>query len=212
MSPIFCAARRRRTMRPMARSPSRPARPTAIATPLRSASTRRIRSASGWAGPTMPPSRASSAGLRRRRFSSMRFRASAALMKIRRSRRAFLLVTNNADLPPPLRNLRLDIAKTSDATDTAALKIVYPPAGAAIDLGIDGCEECGECARLESARRRAAFHLDGERRAHRRAGSAPAIELDARWRGLRAGLGDRCQRRVRQRRRAAGIDALFFSV
>ncbi len=40
-----------------------------------------------------------------------------------------LIARNTADLPPPLRNLRLDAPKTSAATDTAALKIVYPPAG-----------------------------------------------------------------------------------
>jgi penicillin-binding protein 1C len=47
-----------------------------------------------------------------------------------------VLIAHNADLPPPLRNLRQDMPKTLGATDTAALKIVYPPAGAAIDLGL----------------------------------------------------------------------------
>jgi penicillin-binding protein 1C len=61
-----------------------------------------------------------------------------------------LLVTNNADLPPPLRNLRLDIAKTSDATDTAALKIVYPPAGAAIDLGVTDSKNAANALALKA--------------------------------------------------------------
>ena len=47
-----------------------------------------------------------------------------------------VLIARNADLPPPLRNLRQDAPKTFAATDTAALKIVYPPAGAMIDLGL----------------------------------------------------------------------------
>ena len=41
-----------------------------------------------------------------------------------------------ADLPPPLRHLRKDAPKTMAATETAALKIAYPPDGARIDLGI----------------------------------------------------------------------------
>jgi penicillin-binding protein 1C len=51
-------------------------------------------------------------------------------------RPAGVLIARNADLPPPLRNLRQDAPKTFAATDTAALKIVYPPAGAAVDLGL----------------------------------------------------------------------------
>ncbi len=41
-----------------------------------------------------------------------------------------------ADLPPPLRHLRKDAPKTMAATETAALKIAFPPEGARIDLGI----------------------------------------------------------------------------
>ncbi|QXX76412.1 penicillin-binding protein 1C [Methylovirgula sp. HY1] len=47
-----------------------------------------------------------------------------------------VLTARNADLPPPLRHLRQDAPKTFAATDTAALKIVYPPSGAMIDLGL----------------------------------------------------------------------------
>ncbi len=43
-----------------------------------------------------------------------------------------------ADLPPPLRHLRKDAPKTMAATETAALKIAYPPDGARVDLGIAG--------------------------------------------------------------------------
>ncbi|MHB8885200.1 MAG: penicillin-binding protein 1C [Methylovirgula sp.] len=49
---------------------------------------------------------------------------------------AGVLIARNADLPPPLRHLRQDAPKTFAATDTAALKIVYPPSGAMIDLGL----------------------------------------------------------------------------
>ena len=47
-----------------------------------------------------------------------------------------VLIARNGDLPPPLRNLRQDGPKTLAATDTPPLKIVYPPPGAAIDLGL----------------------------------------------------------------------------
>jgi penicillin-binding protein 1C len=42
-----------------------------------------------------------------------------------------------ADLPPPLRHLRNDAPKTMAATETAALKIAFPPDGALIDLGLN---------------------------------------------------------------------------
>ena len=42
-----------------------------------------------------------------------------------------------ADLPPPLRHLRKDAPKTMAATETAALKIAFPPDGARIDLGLN---------------------------------------------------------------------------
>ena len=47
-----------------------------------------------------------------------------------------LTASVTADLPPPLRHLRKDAPKTMAATETAALKIAYPPDGARIDLGI----------------------------------------------------------------------------
>lgn len=47
-----------------------------------------------------------------------------------------LIARSTADLPPPLRHLRQDAPKTVAATDTAALKIVYPPQGAKVDLGL----------------------------------------------------------------------------
>ena len=53
-----------------------------------------------------------------------------------------LTATLTADLPPPLRHLRKDAPKTMAATETAALKIAYPPDGAKIDLGIaDGAHD-----------------------------------------------------------------------
>ncbi len=44
----------------------------------------------------------------------------------------------SADLPPPLRHLRKDAPKTMAATQTAVLKIAFPPDGATVDLGLDG--------------------------------------------------------------------------
>jgi penicillin-binding protein 1C len=42
----------------------------------------------------------------------------------------------SAALPPPLRHLRKDAPKIMAATETAALKIAFPPDGARIDLGL----------------------------------------------------------------------------
>jgi penicillin-binding protein 1C len=47
-----------------------------------------------------------------------------------------LAAAASADLPPPLRHLRKDAPKTMAATETAALKIAFPPDGALIDLGL----------------------------------------------------------------------------
>jgi penicillin-binding protein 1C len=46
-----------------------------------------------------------------------------------------LVVKTTNELPPPLRNLRTDVAKTANATQTARLVIAYPPDGARLDLG-----------------------------------------------------------------------------
>ncbi len=50
--------------------------------------------------------------------------------------RGVLRASRSADLPPPLRHLRKDAPKTMAATETAALKIAFPPDGARIDLGL----------------------------------------------------------------------------
>jgi penicillin-binding protein 1C len=47
-----------------------------------------------------------------------------------------LSATVSAALPPPLRHLRKDAPKIMAATETAALKIAFPPDGARIDLGL----------------------------------------------------------------------------
>ena len=48
----------------------------------------------------------------------------------------------SADLPPPLRHLRKDAPKNMAATETAGLKIAFPPDGARIDLGLkDGARD-----------------------------------------------------------------------
>jgi penicillin-binding protein 1C len=53
-----------------------------------------------------------------------------------------LVAVASADLPPPLRHLRKDAPKTMSATETAALKIAFPPDGALIDLGLkDGAPD-----------------------------------------------------------------------
>jgi penicillin-binding protein 1C len=53
-----------------------------------------------------------------------------------------LKATVTADLPPPLRRLRQDAPKTFAASETAQLKIAFPPDGARIDLGLkDGAPD-----------------------------------------------------------------------
>lgn len=46
------------------------------------------------------------------------------------------LIARTATLPPPLRHLRKDTPKILSANNTAELKIVYPPDGARIELGL----------------------------------------------------------------------------
>ena len=53
-----------------------------------------------------------------------------------RAPKGILVASRTADLPPPLRHLRKDAPKTMAATETAALKIAFPPDGARIDLGL----------------------------------------------------------------------------
>ncbi|MCA3633999.1 MAG: hypothetical protein INF16_14580 [Methylobacterium sp.] len=43
------------------------------------------------------------------------------------------IVARTAALPPPLRHLRLDVAKTISAATKPALQIAYPPDGARLD-------------------------------------------------------------------------------
>ncbi len=57
-------------------------------------------------------------------------------IEIIRPPKGVLNATVSADLPPPLRHLRKDAPKTMAATETAALKIAFPPDGALIDLGL----------------------------------------------------------------------------
>lgn len=46
------------------------------------------------------------------------------------------LIARSSQLPPPLRNLRKDVARTFAAGNVASLKIAYPPDGARVDLGL----------------------------------------------------------------------------
>jgi len=51
-------------------------------------------------------------------------------------RPANVLLATSATLPPPLRNIRKDAAKTVAATAELPLSISYPPDGAEVDLGL----------------------------------------------------------------------------
>ena len=68
--------------------------------------------------------------------------------------KGILRVTFNAELPPPLRRLRHETAKTPNGGAAAALKIAYPPDGARIDLGLtDGARARLSLKALGGARR-----------------------------------------------------------
>jgi penicillin-binding protein 1C len=51
------------------------------------------------------------------------------------------LVARTAALPPPLRHLHKDLPKTLAAANAAELKIVYPPDGARVDLGLSDLQD-----------------------------------------------------------------------
>jgi len=50
------------------------------------------------------------------------------------------LIATTATLPPPLRHLRKDVPKTFASMLTAPLKIVYPPDGARVELGLGAAD------------------------------------------------------------------------
>ena len=110
-----------------------------------------------------------------------------------------------ADLPPPLRHLRKDAPKTMAATETAALKIAFPPDGARIDLGItDGARDARLALKALGGVPPFAWYVNG----------APVGEaelrrtaaLDARRRRLRPRDGGRQQRRVGRGDGEAGMN------
>ncbi len=93
-------------------------------------------------------------------------------VEIIRPPKGVLSASITADLPPPLRHLRKDAPKTMAATETAALKIAFPPDGARIDLGLsEGARDAAP--RAEGARRRSALRVVRQRRAGRRSRPPP---------------------------------------
>ncbi len=61
-----------------------------------------------------------------------------------------VLFATSATLPPPLRHLRRDVAKTVAATASAPLRIAYPPDGARVDLGFLGQAEAASPLALKA--------------------------------------------------------------
>ena len=57
-----------------------------------------------------------------------------------------VLLASNAQLPPPLRMLRKDGARSSSSPAMASLKIAFPPDGARIDLGFAAGQERADLA------------------------------------------------------------------
>jgi penicillin-binding protein 1C len=60
------------------------------------------------------------------------------------------LIAHTGALPPPLRHLRKDTPKILSATNTAELKIVYPPDGARIDLGLSDLNDAHSALALKA--------------------------------------------------------------
>ena len=110
-----------------------------------------------------------------------------------------------ADLPPPLRHLRKDAPKTMAATETAALKIAYPPDGARVDLGIaDGARDARLALKALGGAPPFAWFVNGAPVGE--AELAPQLRLEARRRGLRPRHGGRRQGRVGRGDGEAGVN------
>jgi penicillin-binding protein 1C len=60
------------------------------------------------------------------------------------------LIARTAGLPPPLRHLRKDTPKILSATNIAELRIVYPPDGARIDLGLSEPQDAHSALALKA--------------------------------------------------------------
>src|SRR5208337_465123 len=78
-------------------------------------------------------------------------------VEIIRPPKGVLSASVTADLPPPLRHLRKDAPKTMAATETAALKIAFPPDGAPPFAWFVNGEPVGEA----DLRREGAWKPDG---------------------------------------------------
>ena len=128
---------------------------------------------------------------------------------IRRAEGRARAASVSADLPPPLRHLRKDAPKTMAATETAALKIAFPPDGARIDLGLaEGARDARLALKALGGAPPFTWFVNGEPVGE--ADLAPAVRLEAGRRGLRAGFGDRRQGRVGRGGGAAGVSGRVF--
>ena len=202
MSATSCSARRRRRTPPAAASPSRPAPPTAIATPGRSASTASAPSACGSAGPTARRCRACSGAAPRRRSCSTRSSAPASCRrrcrprpKARWSRR------------PASCRRRCSASARADWPGEGAepqLRIMFPPNGARLELAT-GERRQARPDRAQDHRRRRAADRAGERPAARDPARPAHAVLRARRAGLRAAHRDGRQGRNRQRDGAVAV-------
>ena len=131
------ACRRRSTARPAA-SPTRPAPPTAIATPGRSASTAPTSSASGSAGRTARRCPACPASSAPRPILFEAFdRIGPKRVPLRRAPPGVLTVSSTAALPAPLRYFR-DPGQATFEQKQDDPEIAYPLDGVSVDLGIAG--------------------------------------------------------------------------
>ena len=182
-SPTSCPASSRRQARRRAASPTRPAPPTATATPGRSASTAAMCSASGSAAP-MPASvpglsgYVSAAPILFEGFA----KSGLAAVPLRRPP-AGAFRPKREDLPVTLERFASRRRADRQPTPTEpAPQIVFPPDGARVDLGAAGGRR--RAAGAEAAGRPRALPLARQRQAARRRRTPPHRHLAARRRRL----------------------------
>ena len=201
-SPTFCAARRRRTMRRLTVSPSRPAPLTAIATPGRSVLTANTIARLGRPAGQWRRARACRPRRRRRRFCSMPSPASAAIMRSFRNPPTRLSRRRQHSAAAAAAIARHHAPKTV-AAKSQALKMVYPPNGARVDLGLPRRAASDLALKAEGGVPPFRWMVNGA------PVGAPDLRrqsaMDAGRRGFCAHLGDGCEGAVGQRARAAAV-------
>ena len=192
MSPTSSPTCRRPTTARPASSPTRPAPPTAIATPGRSASTAGTSSASGSAGRTARRSRAFRASTGAAPILFEAFDRIGPQRAPLPAAAAGVLVATTAELPPPLRRFR----HPDDKVVIARHRRRRSPSRSRASESISASARRSDAAGHQGAERRAALHLLCQWRAVRHRVLRWHDVLGAEGPGFFEAHGDRRARRV----------------